>query len=247
MATGSYGNLFKVVGARSGSETQLEASRDPLRKRLSTPSKVRGSCSRRRPSARPPVCLIVWLSAWPPTAGILVWLLRSAEARLPACSVCQIQRDNQVRIPERCVCVGGGGASASRGNCHYCRVVSAVKPQELPRVGSGFRLDCKGQDVLSVEAGRGWGHAFLQGAASSLRLHDWHGGWVAQAGGRFGLSRANSGKRSNGATPNGTLPADGEQLAGQDFAAKLLHLAWHPESNVIATAASNSLYVYCAR
>eukprot|EP00252_Welwitschia_mirabilis_P012345 TRINITY_DN27365_c0_g1_i2.p1 TRINITY_DN27365_c0_g1~~TRINITY_DN27365_c0_g1_i2.p1 ORF type:complete len:371 (-),score=62.55 TRINITY_DN27365_c0_g1_i2:7-1044(-) len=31
-----------------------------------------------------------------------------------------------------------------------------------------------------------------------------------------------------------------------DFSAKLLHLAWHPTSNVIACAASNSLYMYYA-
>lgn len=32
---------------------------------------------------------------------------------------------------------------------------------------------------------------------------------------------------------------------GADFVSKLLHLAWHPEANVIAAAASNSLYMYC--
>lgn len=31
-----------------------------------------------------------------------------------------------------------------------------------------------------------------------------------------------------------------------DFSTKLLHLAWHPTTNVIACAASNSLYVYYA-
>lgn len=31
-----------------------------------------------------------------------------------------------------------------------------------------------------------------------------------------------------------------------DYQAKLLHLAWHPEANVIACAAANSLYMYCA-
>lgn len=33
---------------------------------------------------------------------------------------------------------------------------------------------------------------------------------------------------------------------GNDYTSKLLHLAWHPEANVIAAAASNSLYMYCA-
>lgn len=32
---------------------------------------------------------------------------------------------------------------------------------------------------------------------------------------------------------------------GTDYSSKLLHLAWHPEVNVIAAAASNSLYMYC--
>jgi serine/threonine-protein phosphatase 2A regulatory subunit B len=38
--------------------------------------------------------------------------------------------------------------------------------------------------------------------------------------------------------------ADAEDVA-TDYTAKLLHLAWHPESSVIACAASNSLYMYC--
>lgn len=29
-----------------------------------------------------------------------------------------------------------------------------------------------------------------------------------------------------------------------DFSSKLLHLSWHPHANVIAAAASNSLYLY---
>lgn len=58
---------------------------------------------------------------------------------------------------------------------------------------------------------------------------------------RFGLSR-NSAKKGGS---NGS--ADAEPTA-PDFSAKLLHLAWHPgEHNLIAAAASNSLYMYCAR
>lgn len=37
-----------------------------------------------------------------------------------------------------------------------------------------------------------------------------------------------------------------EAELGTDYNSKLLHLAWHPEANVIAAAASNSLYMYCA-
>lgn len=80
-----------------------------------------------------------------------------------------------------------------------------------------------------------------------------------QSHGRFGLSRGgNSAKRAalqNGAaaSPGGgpesaaaapVAPADGTSL---DFNTKLLHLAWHPEVNLIAAAASNSLYMYYAR
>lgn len=49
--------------------------------------------------------------------------------------------------------------------------------------------------------------------------------------GRMGV-----GKRSPGE------PAE----AANDYTSKLLHLAWHPEANVVACAASNSLYMYCA-
>ena len=33
---------------------------------------------------------------------------------------------------------------------------------------------------------------------------------------------------------------------GYSFQAKLLHLAWHPTADLIACAASNSLYMYYA-
>ncbi|GBF96678.1 serine threonine phosphatase 2A 55 kDa regulatory subunit B [Raphidocelis subcapitata] len=58
-------------------------------------------------------------------------------------------------------------------------------------------------------------------------------------GNRFAIRAKNMaglGKRS---------PGDGPEI-GSDFSSKLLHLAWHPEANVIACAASNSLYMYCA-
>lgn len=57
---------------------------------------------------------------------------------------------------------------------------------------------------------------------------------------RFGLSRGSS-KRT-------ATPAPADQDAGTtDFTEKLLHLAWHPEANLIAAAASNSLYMFCAK
>jgi hypothetical protein len=40
--------------------------------------------------------------------------------------------------------------------------------------------------------------------------------------------------------------AAGTEEGPNDFTMKLLHLAWHPQANVIACAASNSLYLYCA-
>lgn len=53
---------------------------------------------------------------------------------------------------------------------------------------------------------------------------------------RFAIRKNGAGKRGN---------VDSTE-AGTDYASKLLHLAWHPEANVIAAAASNSLYMYCA-
>jgi hypothetical protein len=47
IATGSYNNLFRVFGAWNGTDMTLEASRDPMRKRLQAPAKVSGklACS----------------------------------------------------------------------------------------------------------------------------------------------------------------------------------------------------------
>ena len=58
----------------------------------------------------------------------------------------------------------------------------------------------------------------------------------SQTANRFGAARKNTGGKW------GT--AESTEL-GTDYASKLLHLAWHPEANVIAAAASNSLYMYC--
>ncbi len=53
---------------------------------------------------------------------------------------------------------------------------------------------------------------------------------------RPGARKNSPGKWGNGDTPE----------SEPDYVSKLLHLAWHPEVNVIAAAASNSLYMYCA-
>lgn len=58
-------------------------------------------------------------------------------------------------------------------------------------------------------------------------------------GNRFAIRAKNMaglGKRSPGEQPE----------VQNDYSSKLLHLAWHPEANVIACAASNSLYMYCS-
>ncbi len=63
---------------------------------------------------------------------------------------------------------------------------------------------------------------------------------LVQVSSRFGLNR--------GASKRLSTPAPAEQDAGStDFSEKLLHLAWHPEANLIAAAASNSLYMFCAK
>ncbi|MEW5303013.1 MAG: hypothetical protein WDW38_003885 [Sanguina aurantia] len=54
-------------------------------------------------------------------------------------------------------------------------------------------------------------------------------------------SKTGTGKRGTAAPPDAP-----DASADHTSASKLLHLAWHPEANVIAAAASNSLYMYCA-
>lgn len=46
--------------------------------------------------------------------------------------------------------------------------------------------------------------------------------------------------RSKGAKGS---PGDGGAEAPADYGSKLLHLSWHPEADVIACAAQNSLYM----
>ncbi|GAB4823303.1 hypothetical protein N2152v2_010349 [Parachlorella kessleri] len=57
---------------------------------------------------------------------------------------------------------------------------------------------------------------------------------------RFALNRGGARSRSSSFTA-------GEDAIASDYTQKMLHLSWHPEANVIATAASNSLYLFYVR
>mmetsp|Transcript_19822 Transcript_19822/g.23779 ORF Transcript_19822/g.23779 Transcript_19822/m.23779 type:complete len:508 (-) Transcript_19822:971-2494(-) len=59
---------------------------------------------------------------------------------------------------------------------------------------------------------------------------------------RLGFSR---GRRDSRGSANGSEAENFDQGCN-DFSAKLLHLAWHPTTNAIAAAASNSLYIFYA-
>ncbi len=65
LASGSYNSMFRVLGCYNGSDTSLEASRDPMRKRLQTPPpKVRRSaCSTPAPRVAVIVQCVQALSA----------------------------------------------------------------------------------------------------------------------------------------------------------------------------------------
>lgn len=126
-------------------------------------------------------------------------------------------------------------------------------------------LRCKLDDVLLLSAFASW--LLVERAVACWELlpawsiNPMYGSeaqalWV-QSHGRFGLSRGNNAKRAalqnGGSSPApapdaaavpGGAPTDGTSM---DFNTKLLHLAWHPEVNLIAAAASNSLYMYYAR
>ncbi len=71
---------------------------------------------------------------------------------------------------------------------------------------------------------------------------------LLQTPNRFGLRGGSSAKKptANGAAAGGEQQSALVLTQNHDFTAKLLHLAWHPESNLIAAAASNSLYMYAA-
>ena len=66
--------------------------------------------------------------------------------------------------------------------------------------------------------------------------------------GRFGLAPCSSSSSSSltaaGAAVRGGPDDDSAEAVASDLTAKMLHLAWHPGADVIAAAASNSLYLY---
>jgi hypothetical protein len=54
---------------------------------------------------------------------------------------------------------------------------------------------------------------------------------------RFALNRGAARSRSSSFT-------QGDDAIASDYTQKMLHMSWHPEANVIAAAASNSLYIF---
>eukprot|EP00850_Spirogloea_muscicola_P015180 SM000114S24143 [mRNA] locus=s114:274273:279152:+ [translate_table: standard] len=67
-----------------------------------------------------------------------------------------------------------------------------------------------------------------------------------QTTGRAGNRLANLARGRRDARRGNESPSSDSNGSVHDFASKLLHLAWHPTANVIACAASNSLYMYTA-
>lgn len=60
---------------------------------------------------------------------------------------------------------------------------------------------------------------------------------------RLGLTR---GRRDSANRRSSAAEPDNFGEGCNDFGSKLLHLAWHPQMDVIAAAASNSLYIFYA-
>ncbi len=69
IATGSYNNLFRVFGTWNGQALTLEASRDPMRKRLQTPNKVSAAQIRTRNASGSEAAGWKGLQAWVLAAG----------------------------------------------------------------------------------------------------------------------------------------------------------------------------------
>jgi serine/threonine-protein phosphatase 2A regulatory subunit B len=116
---------------------------------------------------------------------------------------------------------GGGGAEGGGGG--------AVEGGEAP---SNSGAACAGAGPSSgalLEASRDPARRRLAAAGSKLP-------------GRFaGFGRGGQRARA------GAAAASPEEALASDFGAKVQHLAWHPSANVVATAASNSLYVFYGR
>lgn len=116
-------------------------------------------------------------------------------------------------------CISGDGSRVASGSYSNLFKVTNTKT-----TSDGNSSPAKGDEVL-LEASRDPSRKRLQTQTAKTN--------------RFGLSRGYMGKKSSGSSEDSTP---------LDFTAKLLHLAWHPGGhNLIAAAASNSLYMYCAK
>lgn len=89
--------------------------------------------------------------------------------------------------------------------------------------------------VFNVETGN---ETSLEVSKDPYRRRFQQGGGDAGGGGGFGLQKLALPGRG-GQAPPGPPPG----APPLDFSQKLLHLAWHPQCNVVAAAASNSLYI----
>jgi len=81
-----------------------------------------------------------------------------------------------------------------------------------------------------------------RGTSGSGRPGELAGGGGGSSGGGGGSGK-DAAAAAAAAAAGAAVP---DPALGSDYASKLLHLAWHPEANVIACAAANSLYMYCA-
>ena len=138
--------------------------------------------------------------------------------------------------------VPGPGDEASSAMGNGARVLSSGS-NSTRQVAPGLLLeasrDPRRKRALAAAAGGGGEAASAEGAAAANAALGPPPGL-----GRFGLAPTGGG---GGAPPSGIRggPDDdsAEAVAG-DLTAKMLHLAWHPGADVIAAAASNSLYLY---
>ena len=102
--------------------------------------------------------------------------------------------------------------------------------------------DPRRRRALAAAAAGGSSSAAMEGANAALG--------PPPGLGRFGLAPNSSSSSSSlssataGSVVGGGPDDDSAEAVASDLTAKMLHLAWHPGADVIAAAASNSLYLY---
>jgi serine/threonine-protein phosphatase 2A regulatory subunit B len=161
-----------------------------------------------------------------------LWDIRSEASPIAVYPVQEVLRQKLAELYESDaifdkfdVAVSGDGQGFATGTySNFFRVIPRATPE-----GTGSSGDT---------ASRSGATTLLEASRDPTRRR------LAVAGGRLGGRLAGFGRTMAPRSRGPSSGVSGEEAVMSDFSLKIQHLSWHPGANVLATASSNSLYIF---